>query len=153
MPADDENSSCAGDSSPAWPSFWLFRAPPFRPMWRIFEDLAHEVNRVTPSDGLVYAPEAVLFAARGFPPPGMENGFGNVLRLPPDQLARLHILPQSQIDSWLAAGDFDTVMIWTTDPRVQSLGLLRRYARREQLLHYYILSDPIKDSGQPESRR
>jgi hypothetical protein len=83
----------------------------------------------------------------------MENGFGNALRLPPEQLARLHILPQLQIDSWLAAGHFDTVTIWTTDPRVQSLGLLRRYARREQMHHYYILSDPIKDSGQPESCR
>jgi hypothetical protein len=47
--------------------------------------------------------------------------FGTVLRLPPEQLARLHILPQSQIDAWLAAGHFHTVRIGTTDPRVQAL--------------------------------
>jgi hypothetical protein len=52
--------------------------------------------------------------------------FGTVLRLPPEQLARLHILPQSQLDAWLAAGHFHTVTIGTTDPRVQVLGLLRR---------------------------
>ena len=41
--------------------------------------------------------------------------FGTVLRLPPEQLARLHILPQSQIDAWLAAGHFHTVTIGTTE--------------------------------------
>ncbi len=43
------------------------------PTWGIVEDLAREVNRATSSDGLVHAPEVVLFAARRFPPPGMEN--------------------------------------------------------------------------------
>ncbi len=46
--------------------------------------------------------------------------------------------------------------IRTTDPRVQALSLLRRYSRQEQLHHFYILSDPVKDSdqsGQSEPRR
>ena len=116
-----------------------FYAPP----WAMVEELAREVNRVAPPDGLVHASEAVLFAARRLPPPGMENSFGSLLRLPPEQLARLRILPQSQIDAWLAAGHFHTVTIGTTDPRVQALGLLRRYARQEQLHHFYILSDPV----------
>jgi hypothetical protein len=123
------------------------------PTWRIVEDLAREVNRVTPSDGLVYAPEVVLFAARRLPPPGMENGFASALPLPPEQLARLHVVSQSQIDTWLASGHFYTLTIWTTDPRVQSLGLLRRYSRQVQMHHYYILSDPIRDAGQSEPRR
>jgi hypothetical protein len=70
--------------------------------------------------------------------------FGTVLRLPPEQLARLHVLPQSQIDAWLAAGHFHTVTIGTTDPRVQALGLLRRCSRQEQLHHFCILSDPVR---------
>ena len=110
--------------------------------------MAREVNRVTPSEGFVYAPEVVLFAARRFPPPGMENSFGSLLRLPPEQLARLHIRSDAQIDSWLAAGHFHTVIIGTGDPRVQSLGLLRRYTRQEELHHVYILSDPVKEAPQ-----
>jgi hypothetical protein len=34
-------------------------------------------------------------------------------------------------------------------PPVQSLGLLGRYSRHEQLHHFYILSDPAKGSGHP----
>ncbi len=118
------------------------------PQWGSVEEVARAVNRVTPNDGFVYAPEVVLFAARRFPPPGMENSFGSFLRLPPEQLARLHILPEAEIDSWLAAGHFHTVIIGTGDPRVQSLGLLRHYARQEELHRVYILSDPVKEAPQ-----
>jgi hypothetical protein len=106
------------------------------------------VNRVTPSEGFIYAPEVVLFAARRFPPPGMENSFGPLLRLPPEQLARLHIQSDAQIDRGLAAGQFHTVIIGTSDPRVQSLGLLRRYTRQKELHHVYILSDPVTEAPQ-----
>jgi len=40
------------------------------------------------------------------------------------------------------------VIIGTGDPRVQSLGLLRRYTRQEELHHVYILSDPVKEAPQ-----
>lgn len=125
----------------------------YAPRWAMVEELAREVNRVTPRDGLVHASEVVLFAARRLPPPGMENKFGSRLRLPPEQLARLHVLPQSQIDAWLAAGHFHTVTIGTTDPRVQALGLLRRYSRQEQLHHLYILSDPVTEPDRSGLRR
>jgi len=118
------------------------------PQWGSVEDVAREVNRVTPSEGFVYAPEVVLFAAKRFPPPGMENSFGALLRLPPEQLARLHIRSDAQIDSWLAAGYFHTVIIGTGDPRVQSLSLLRRYTRQEELHHVYLLSDPVTEAPQ-----
>jgi hypothetical protein len=64
---------------------WTF----FAPRWAMVEELAREVNRVTPRDGLVHASEVVLFAARRLPPPGMENSFVSLLRLPPEQLARM----------------------------------------------------------------
>src|SRR5437870_1844273 len=89
---------------------------------------------MTHSGGLVYADDVVLFDARRLPPTGMENNFATALRLPPEQLVRLHILPQSQIDTWLAIGHFHTVTISTIDPRVQALGLLRRYAARSSFI-------------------
>jgi hypothetical protein len=119
------------------------------PTWGIVEDLAREVNRVTPRDGLIDARDVVLFAAGRLPPPGMENMFGPLLRLPPEQLARLHILSQSQINARLAAGEFDTVMIGTGDSRLQSLGLLRRYSQHTPLHGFYILSGPISAEGAP----
>ncbi len=123
------------------------------PTWGIVEDLARKVNRVTPRDGLVHAPEVVLVAAGRLPPPGMENNFGPILRLAPEQLAGLHIVPESQIDTWLATGHFYTVLMVTTDRRVESLGLLRRYARQEQLHHLYILSDPVQETDRSGLRR
>jgi len=51
------------------------------------EELAREVNSVTPRDGLVHASELVLVTARRLPPPGMENSFDALLCLPPAQLA------------------------------------------------------------------
>jgi len=118
------------------------------PQWGVVEDVAREVNRITPEDGLVYAPEVVLVVARRLPPPGMENAFGSVLRRPAEELARLHIVPEAEIDSRLAAGQFHTAIIGVTDPRVQELGLLRRYTRQEELHRVYILSDPIVDAPQ-----
>ncbi len=116
--------------------------------WVRVEDLAREVNRVTPSDGLIYAPELVLFAARRLPPPGMENAFASLLALPAERLASLHVVPQSQIDTWLAAGRFHTVVIGTGDSRVQSLGLLHRYSEQGQRNPFYILSHPVTEADQ-----
>jgi len=127
---------------------WTF----YTPQWGVVEDVAREINRITPEDGPVYAQEVVLVAARRLPPPGMENAFGSVLRRPTEQLARLHIVPEAEIDRRLAAGYFHTAVIGVTDPRVQELGLLRRYAHQEQLHRVYILSDPVADApyaGQP----
>ena len=56
---------------------------------------------------------------------------------------------QRRIDASLAAGPFRMVTIGTTDPRVQSLGLLGRYSNKEQLHHCYIFSDPVRGSGHP----
>jgi hypothetical protein len=122
----------------------------YPPTWAIVEDLAREVNRVTPQDGLINARDVVLFAAGRLPPRGMENMFGPLLRLPPEQLARIHVLPQSQIDARLATGQFDTIVIGTNDSRLQSLGLLRRYSQQSQLHGFYILSGPISAEGTPQ---
>lgn len=111
------------------------------PYWREIEAFAREVNRVTPSDGLVYANEATYFAARRLPPPGLENQYTLDLNLPPAFAASMHIVPQAQVDNWLAQGRFATVWIGADDPRVESLGLLRLYARRKEVKKAHIFGD------------
>jgi hypothetical protein len=110
--------------------------------WPLLEDLGREVARVTPEHGLVYASESILFTAKRLPAPGVENFLGLMLPLPPERLARLKIMPPSQVERWLADGRFHTVMIGTGDPRLEKLGLLQRYAHHRELYGFYLLSDP-----------
>jgi hypothetical protein len=112
--------------------------------WDVIEDLGREVARVTPENGFIYASDLVVFAAKRVPPPGMENMFGSMLRLPPERLAALHIVPQSQIERWLEEGRFHTVMMFAGDPKIETFGLLRRYSYQQKLHGVFILSDPVR---------
>lgn len=104
--------------------------------WRGIEELAQEINRVTPNDGLVYADEAIYFAARRLPPPGLENQNALDLHLPPAFAASLRVVPPAQVDEWLREGRFATVLIEANDPKVESLHLPRLYARSRKLRCY-----------------
>jgi 4-amino-4-deoxy-L-arabinose transferase-like glycosyltransferase len=115
--------------------------PPRPSSWQVMEELGREVARVTPENGLIYAPQLIVFASGRLPPAGMENTFGPFLRLPPERLAGLRIVPESEIDRRLSEGEFDTVVIPTEDPRIERFDLLRRYAHHQQLYEFYILSD------------
>jgi 4-amino-4-deoxy-L-arabinose transferase-like glycosyltransferase len=110
--------------------------------WRVIEDLGREVARVTPENGLIYAPDLVVFAAKRVPLAGMANIHGMMLRLPPERLASLHITPESQVERWLSEGRFHTVVVSTRDPRIQRYGLLERYSQQRQVHEAYVLSDP-----------
>jgi len=77
--------------------------------------IAQRVDEVTPAPGLIYAFEAVYFAAHRLPPPGLENRFN----------------PASPANEWLREGRFDTVCIGASDPRLDAFRLLERYAKHE----------------------
>lgn len=108
----------------------------FVPYWQEIEEFAQEINQVTPNDGLVYADEAIYFAARRLPPHGLENSNAFELRLPPAFAASLHVVSQSQVDEWLREGYFATAWIEANDPKVESLHLPRLYARSRKLRCY-----------------
>jgi len=106
--------------------------------WGQIEALAQEVDRVTPSDGLIFAQEAVYFVARRVPPPGLENSYAGDLQLPPVLAASLHVVPQQEIDEWLASGRLATVLIAADDPRVELLGLRRLYRQEKMFEGNYL---------------
>ena len=107
-----------------------------RNVWRDIDAIASEVNRVTVAGDVLHANEAVYFAARRLPPPGLENSFAPELRLSRDVSTLVKVVPQSEIDRWLANGRFATVAIESDDPRVLSLGLQRKYAGVSRLPCY-----------------
>ena len=82
---------------------------------RVVAKIARTVEEVTPETGMIYAFEAVYFEAHRLPPPGLENRFN----------------PASKADEWLQTGQFDTVCIGVTNPRVKAFKLLERYAKRQ----------------------
>jgi hypothetical protein len=79
---------------------------------RKVEMIARELEACTSGSGNYYASEAVYFAVRRSPPPGLENRFN----------------PRSRADELLRDGEFDAVCIGTTNPKVEEFKLLDRYA-------------------------
>ncbi|MBI3665494.1 MAG: glycosyltransferase family 39 protein [Acidobacteria bacterium] len=117
---------------------------------RHIEDLAREINQVTPNNGLLWADdETVYFVAQRLPPPGMEHLNAGRLELPPGFAAFLHVVLRSQVEERLAAGGFATVLIWPTDPRVESMGLPRLYARRKTVHGYDLFWDRLAPQPEP----
>lgn len=102
--------------------------------WSGLDEIASRINRVTKSDGQLYSDDAnVYFAARRTPPPGLENPFGPGLDVAPATADRLHVIPQATLDSLLANGQFDTVVICSIQDRIDSLGFPKLYLHREEI--------------------
>jgi hypothetical protein len=102
--------------------------------WVYWESIAGQAGAVTPPNGLLYSPwDLVYFLEKGMPPPGLGSFFSQALPLPAVLASRLHLLPQSQIDNWLAQGHFATVVIGADDPRIEKLGLRGVYAHTRML--------------------
>ena len=100
-------------------------------------EVALEVDRVTPAEGEVYADEVlVYFASRRVPPTGLENPWSRELAVAPALAASIRVVSAAQLDGDLAAGRFATVAIDHGSPRVESLGLARRYAGRTRIGHF-----------------
>lgn len=116
------------------PARWFYNKPEqllFH--WKHFEEIAGCVSRVTPPGGMIYGSEAIYFASRRLPPPGMENRFAHHLKLAPELAASLRVVPQQHLNAWLADGRFATVVALATDPIVDAIGLSGVYTNRQSM--------------------
>jgi hypothetical protein len=136
-------------------SAYQFR-PGLRSYWPDVEKLSQRMDRVTPRDAPLYAREEIYFVTRRLPPAGLENPFAPGLDLPPGLAASLRITPQSQLNEWLASGKFATVWLDSNDPRIESLGLDRLYAKKEkvEIMRFhphggYIFFEPMLFASRP----
>ncbi len=110
--------------------------------WQRIENIAREVNRVTPPDGLVWADEGIYFCARRLPPRGLENSFAH--ELPVSLANSLHVVPRAKLNEWLASGRFQTVSsCWNDERWIDSLGLPRLYAERREVNDCYIFWNKV----------
>jgi len=102
-------------------------------VWDAHGAIAAAINRVTPPDAPVYAPEGILFAARRLPHPGLENSFAGELDVASGLIASLNFVPQSRIEERIRQGWFAAVWMDANDPLINSLTLSRVYDRRMTL--------------------
>jgi hypothetical protein len=77
--------------------------------WSDLEELAAQVEKVTPPGKALYADEQVYFLLRRTPPSGHELHDSHKLEFPPELAALLHVIPQSVLDQQIQAGQFDTI--------------------------------------------
>lgn len=105
--------------------------------WNDNDAIAAAINRLTPADAAVHAPEEVQFAARRVPQPGLENSFAAELNVAPGLIASLNVVPQAQIDERIRQGWFAAVWIDANDPSLDSLAPNRVYDRRMTLVTIY----------------
>ncbi len=118
------------------------------PCWQQIEETAQAINAVAPPTADIYSDyEAVYFAAHRLPPPGLENRFAPVLRLPPAAAALFHVVPQPLINDRLSSGRFAAALILAGDASIDSLGLQRVYRKQKEITCYrrrhYLFWDPV----------
>jgi hypothetical protein len=77
--------------------------------WSDLEELAAQVEKVTPPGKILYADEHIYFLLRRTPPSGHELHDSHKLEFPPERAALLHVIPQSVLDQQIQAGQFDTI--------------------------------------------
>jgi 4-amino-4-deoxy-L-arabinose transferase-like glycosyltransferase len=116
--------------------WWFQNRGMFQQGWQAHEAAARAVNRVTPPQAPVFALPEVYFVARRLPPPGLENPFASYL--PEGVAASRGVVPRSEIERWLAAGRFATVLL-DNSTQVERLGLQRVYSYHENVSGFELL--------------
>ena len=123
--------------------------------WRDMENAGRKVNEVTPAEGTLWADEHIYFVTRRRPPTGMELADSHKLELLPATLAAaLHIVPKSQLDRRVKAGEFDTVATFADADTIDELGLPKTYAKKASVGDCDVFWDRVAThagkSGGPE---
>jgi 4-amino-4-deoxy-L-arabinose transferase-like glycosyltransferase len=100
--------------------------------WQDLEEVAREVDRVTPPQALLLADEHIYFLTRRTPASGAEFSDSQKLNLPAALAASLHIVPRTEFAKRVQARMFNTVETCNDedDERFKVLGLPAVYAKK-----------------------
>jgi hypothetical protein len=101
--------------------------------WADYEGIARKIEKATPPHGTIFAGELLYFLMRYRPMSGLEFYYDRKIPLPPAELARLHILPQAEVERRLSAGVFDTVYLCADEEDYDRLGLAKLYRNSEEI--------------------
>jgi len=101
-----------------------------------YEEVARMINAIAGTNEPLYADdEAIYVFARRLPPRGLENRFGEALRLSPEEYARAGLVPRERIEAQLRAGSFSAVVLTNIDGNERSPTL--NIVRNSQLYSEY----------------
>jgi hypothetical protein len=100
--------------------------------WPEYEELSQKLVAVTPPGKPMFADEGIYFVARRRPPRGMEFGYSHKLPLQLDELAKLHVTSEGELQLDVAAGDFASAATCDSDT-VGTYGLEQAFEHREDL--------------------
>jgi len=98
--------------------------------WRDLEAVARKVDEVTPAHGAVWADEHIYFLTRRAPAEGAEFSYAEVIDLPGDVAASLHIVSDQALDGQAAAGIFSTVSTCEEQDVIEHLNFPRLFRRQ-----------------------
>jgi hypothetical protein len=105
---------------------WLYQGRgPLSRRWPMLEQIAAQLNHVTPAQGMLFATEVLYFAAGRLPPAGLENSYA--AELAPEAARSLGFPPWQQVEASVREGRFDTVYLCGAE-LVERWGLRRLYA-------------------------
>ncbi len=125
------------------PTYRLLRGDLQR--WSVYDEVAREVNRVTPPAEPVWAfDEFVYFFTHRIPPAGLENVYAQSLSLPPDLAARVRAVPLAQLESSLTTGRYATAVTESDQDAIARLGLACRYRGQTRIAGYEIFWNPTE---------
>ena len=100
--------------------------------WSMYERLAAKVDQVTPPDAQVFADEPIYFLTGRTPPSGFELAYTHKVKLPPAELAQLHIITEPEMAREVQSGMFATAYS-CNDQAIDYYGLRKLYAHRADL--------------------
>jgi uncharacterized membrane protein len=101
--------------------------------WKDCEQIAEQVQKVTPPRGNVWADELFYFLMRQAPPDGMEFSYAHDLELPAAQAAEFHILPNSKIQDQVRAGLYNTVAACYESDDTGKLNMPQLFRRQTEI--------------------
>jgi hypothetical protein len=101
--------------------------------WRQLEHVADKVRQVTPKNAPLVAPEQLYFLLRWPVPPGMEHDDAHKLKFTGAENARLHVLPEAELDQGIKAGDFPTAVICDDDDRASEVEGWKVYSQKSDI--------------------
>jgi hypothetical protein len=112
--------------------------------WLEMERVATQANLVTPPGASIYSNhDAVYFAARRVPPPGMEHSFARERQVPPEAALLLHFTPQEEFNRRLAQGRYATAVLASGSDEARALPLTSIYLQQRTIGDYTIFWDRV----------
>jgi hypothetical protein len=100
--------------------------------WPEYEEIAQKILEVTPKGSPIWVDEQMYFMTHIRPLPGFEFGYSHKVKLPPEKMALLHIIPESEENRMVKAHVFATAFTCDTDD-IDNLGLNTLYSHKKEM--------------------